>query len=385
LKGGNVLSVTRRRTIIPIPRRFSCIEDPEEALAVFQSLASLADRRALKEVFFDHSACETLELGASVVMDVIALELRRVWRARRHQTTFAGAYPGSVRVREVLQTTGLVKNLGVFDKILRDSRRFELLSLISGRRGKTSARKSSSHENAAQALAEYLDRCLERQGHRLTRDGLRLVANIVSEILNNAEEHSGGPPWHVIGYMYQEDGGVGECSIAIFNLGDTIFETLTDPTASPQLKGELRELSSLHRSRGLFGVTWTEETLWTLYSLQEGVSRFTGQAQGRDRGFGTVRMIELFQKLGQTTGGVRRPRMCLMSGSTHISFDGTYQMGPRRDREGRKVIAFNAENDLSMKPDSSAVKSLNGFFPGTLISMEFFLDKAYLKTAVGGG
>lgn len=129
------------------------------------------------------------------------------------------------------------------------------------------------------------------------------------------------------------------------------------------------------------GDSWQREDLWTLYSLQEGVSRFKDTPEGIDRGQGTVHLIELFHKLGKRKSGEETPKMCLISGSTYILFDGKYQMQPTERRgEKRKIIAFNKQNDLAKKPDSDYVKRFNGFFPGTLISMSFFLDKEYLKT-----
>jgi hypothetical protein len=62
--------------------------------------------------------------------------------------------------------------------------------------------------------------------------------------------------------------------------------------------------------------------------------------------------------------------MAILSGKTHILFDGTYQMAP--DASGRNVIAFNAQNDLSSKPDPKYVRNLGGDgFPGTVISIRF--------------
>ena len=43
------------------------------------------------------------------------------------------------------------------------------------------------------------------------------------------------------------------------------------------------------------------------------------------------------------------------------------------------LIAFNEENDLSKKPDSKYVKRIDENLPGTMISMEFYLDKEYIE------
>ena len=74
--------------------------------------------------------------------------------------------------------------------------------------------------------------------------------------------------------------------------------------------------------------------------------------------------------------------MILLSGSTHILFDGKYQLkeGHKGDSNGRLTIAFNQYNDLTRRPDPDYVRSLKGFFPGTLISMRFSVDNRYLSS-----
>lgn len=49
----------------------------------------------------------------------------------------------------------------------------------------------------------------------------------------------------------------------------------------------------------------------------------------------------------------------------------------------RDVIAFNATNDLSVRPDSGAVISLgDARFPGTLITIEIPLASSFLEEEI---
>ena len=124
---------------------------------------------------------------------------------------------------------------------------------------------------------------------------------MVGEILTNAEEHSSLKKWHIIGYLSQEGiSGPGQCQLAIFNFGKTIYETLTEQDACDIVRGQMEKLSDLHERKGFFGHYWTKESLWTLYSLQEGVSRFASRDREYSRGMGTVKMIDFFQKLEET-------------------------------------------------------------------------------------
>jgi hypothetical protein len=207
-------------------------------------------------------------------------------------------------------------------------------------------------------------------------------------VLDNAEQHAGGSPeWYTIGYYDRledpEDGGT--CHIVLLNFGQTIYESLNSEQTSPEMIRAIKDLADTHRSRGWFKVMaknfdilfpiWEEQALWTLYSLQEGVSRFRNLQGGEDRGNGTVKMIEFFSDVASGN-----PQMALVSGRTHIFFDNKYKMATRTVAGGeqRKVIAFNESNDLNERPDHHYVKSISGNFPGTLISLRFQLRRADL-------
>jgi hypothetical protein len=175
--------------------------------------------------------------------------------------------------------------------------------------------------------------------------------------------------------------GTGECHIVIFNYGKTIYETLIDPSTSNELKLKLHQLSDLILSRGWFPRTVTsrrnlnEECLWTLYALQDRVSRFYDQPGGQDRGNGTIKMIEFFEQLA----GHAPMRMCVLSGGAYILFDGSHRLkAVPRNGEQLKIIAFNDENDLSIAPDSEYVRPVEPYFPGTIVDIRLILDRAVL-------
>jgi hypothetical protein len=229
------------------------------------------------------------------------------------------------------------------------------------------------------------------EGYRLRDEQMSTLVDLIAEVLGNAEEHSGrpntasSPAWYAIGYHKRsaDPAKGGECHIVLFNFGDSIFQSLNSPETSDMLKKEISNLADVHRASGFFELIaevakgllllrtqfWKEDALWTLYALQEGVSRFRHQPGNEDRGNGTVRMIEFFRKLASS-----KPKMVILSGRTWILFDGTHSLKTIvKDGEERKVIAFNAENDLSLPPESKYVRTLDRHFPGTLVSLKFTL------------
>ena len=44
----------------------------------------------------------------------------------------------------------------------------------------------------------------------------------------------------------------------------------------------------------------------------------------------------------------------------------------------RGIIAYNKDNDIFQPPETNYVKRLKKYFPGTVISLNFFLDREYL-------
>jgi hypothetical protein len=173
---------------------------------------------------------------------------------------------------------------------------------------------------------------------------------------------------------------LGHCHIALFNFGRTICESLLEDAASDELKSRIDALIAKHNERGflrsLLHPNWEEESLVTLFALQEGVSRLSFTKKGVDRGNGTVNMIEFFHQLGG-----KSQRMCLISGRTYILFDGIFELEKKITGRGeeRRVIAFNRANDLEAPPDREYVKTLPIGFPGTIISIRFDLDRSNLE------
>merc|ERR1711916_213088 len=124
-------------------------------------------------------------------------------------------------------------------------------------------------------------------------------------------------------------------------------------------------------------------TLITLYALQEGVSRKRVDDildDDFDRGTGTMKLIRHFMSIGRKADGTK-PLLSITSGKAHIKFDDTYSV----ERIDQRNIAFlNRENNVNDLPDERFVKYLRNKFPGTVISMQFYLDRSYIESVLEG-
>lgn len=275
----------------------------------------------------------------------------------------------------------MIKDLDVTQELLSEEQKSKL-NLFNkrsvGNLQKITSGSSAPSESAAKKFVDYINACLARINKGLTMDAIDLLSEYAGEVLANAEEHGGLGDWTIRGY-YDPLHDEHNCEIAIFNFGKTIAETFIELPKDSYAFQVVQPYIELHNKNGLFSDKWTKETLLTLVALQGDISSKNVSITS-DRGQGTVEMIQFFQKIHTECceSGYVKSKMAVLSGSTHILFDGSYQM--LEDSYGRKIIAFNKENSLALPPDNNCVKGFNSIlFPGTIISMKFILEETSLK------
>jgi len=347
-------------------------------------IISVARDTAVKNLHISHYGCESVDLGASTVMDVIIMEAKREWEIRKKHEILSGTYSNNAKVNEILKVAGLLKHIGHFDSKLPTEieNKYNMFHLIIGSKDLDSPfKRSSQAEITTTDLTLYFDKLLNKINYSLTETGKNRLSKLVGEVIDNAEQHSSNMKWYITGSMDEDN----ICSITILNFGDSIGLTLSEANLNENAKRTIHSLIGEHTKRGLFQFkeTWSEENLWTLFALQEGVSRLNINP-GDTRGHGTVSMIEFFLELS-SKNAISLPKMVLLSGNTYILFDGEYKLNNvKYGHETRKIIAFNDKNDLKYKPDSNYVKKLKYVFPGTLISMKFCLEEDFLNKKFRG-
>lgn len=351
---------------IKVPESFSFLRTPKQSISVIRALARRRGAH-LRGVVFDHSAVKEFDLAAECTLDIVAIDLRRENRGRK--LILRGHLPEDDRARRFIRAVGIIKNLSVAQHYLpeEEERRLKIFKM------RTRRNTTASPLYKAQVLKEfvdYIDECLVEHGFKLRPEERARLLIYAGEILDNAEEHAGMREWSIVGYV-DTDSEDHLCEIAIFNFGRSFAETFSSLSQNSYAYKEVAPYLDQHRRKGFFNTGWREEDLLTLVALQGHVSS-KNTSSSTTRGQGTVDIIKFFQKVHLECVGTAGPcaEMAILSGKTHILFDGTYQMAP--DASGRNVIAFNAQNDLSSKPDPKYVRNLGGDgFPGTVISIRF--------------
>jgi hypothetical protein len=165
--------------------------------------------------------------------------------------------------------------------------------------------------------------------------------------------------------------------LAILNFGNTIYEKFSDPNCpNIEIVEKMRNLSNSYNKRNLFFIKeFEEETLWTLYALQEGVTSIA-PTQYKKRGHGSIQFIDSFFNIkGKDQVEDKVSRMTILSGNSKITFDGTYNISEKIvDGDQFKFMTFNNSGNIEDKPDQKFVKFVDNYFPGTIISAKILFN-----------
>ncbi|KYG90889.1 hypothetical protein A0U40_17625 [[Bacillus] sp. KCTC 13219] len=392
-------SIKSKSTLLKIPKSFSLFHNPDQVIKTLNIIHRISKDGSISDLKFDHSECEELELGASVIMDIFVINALGYRKLKNNELGLSGIYSKNHHVNTILNVSGLVKTLNLddeIDDIVNNTHGIEKLDLIMGGKNTQTLKVNTTMDSgtASTHLAEYFNSCLHTQGYQLEPEGMSQITEMVGEVLDNSAIHSGEfSQWFMLAnyFIVNNESEYGECNIVMFNFGQTIYEGMHKMFGNPdskydetsiKMRDNLYKLSETHKSKGFFKKTWTEETLWTLYALQDGVSRCLSK-EDPTRGTGTVKMIEAFQKIGSTADG-KEPEMCLISGRSHILFTSQYALSENEGhKHSRQIIAFNKENNLYSPPDKDYVKTMSNYFPGTIITMKFYLDRKYMEKIRG--
>lgn len=348
---------------IVIPDVFSFAKNAYNTINVIKEIAYAA--RNGYSIFINHSFCGEIDLAASLVMDSILIEYKNVTSKLKLKVKLAGQLSNNAKVNDILKFSGILHNLDI--EKTKDNSRFQLLPLT----------KNENSGIMTTKIIDYYKNCLNTKGYTLSPKGELYFSKMIGEVINNCSDHGGNDvQWYALGHYFKSDG---ECNLAIFDFGDTIYNGLKNNVLSEKTTAKLQKLTSYHKN--LFSSV-DEELLWTLFSLQHGISRLNS-CQDETRGQGTIDLIDSFQKLGMKydNGKIEKPIMSIVSGNISILFDGKYSIQENEDE--LKVIAFNSNNDLKMPPDNKYVKNIHNFFPGTIISIRFFIDRQYIQELKG--
>lgn len=358
------------RVYLAVPDVFCFSREPDKAISFLRKVYSCAMNTQVSEIRFDHLNCNCLGACASTIMDVILLECKKHRIICKKPIIYSGLLTDDGRasknddVDKLLKASGLLKHLKVSNLQSGEIERLELI-------------KNEDSPIVAAKIIEYIDKTLHRHGMELTREGKNHFGKLLGEIADNCGQHGGeDATWYTLGhYSTDKKTGMGKCKLVIFDFGETIYDGLKK--SPPRMQKKINHY--VRQALKFFVRKESEETLYTLFSLQQRVSRL--EQKDIVRGNGTITFIDAFQDIFETENPNAKSLLSITSGRCNILFDGTYRLKSESFGHGyiNKVIAFNKENRLNIAPDKRYVHTLKNRFPGTVISMELYIDDALLK------
>ncbi|KPF78359.1 hypothetical protein IP88_04240 [alpha proteobacterium AAP81b] len=164
--------------------------------------------------------------------------------------------------------------------------------------------------------------------------------------------------------------------IAFLSVGQSIAESLE--TAAPDIKERLNGYLADHWQCGC-----SPATLATVFALQDTITCDPKAREGRSGGTGLQDMLDFVNTLGAGQEG-NGSRVTIVSGRSCIRMRAPYIMGVREGGEATKprLLWFNKENTAREPPDSEFAFDLEQPLSGTLVSIAFTLDPAFLRKQV---
>ena len=373
---------------LQIPKKFSILSNPEPSYKVLKQIVEAITFQNCNKLHLDYKDCEFCDLETQVFLDSILKSFDRYAkmcnRIKLSHFVSIKEIGGRNIHKESLQR--MINSVGSPVELINRQIHFKGVEAFRLRhidsRDVTKLKFEGQKEMDSTDLIDYVENCLKRFNKTLTQDAKNSLGTILGEIISNAEEHSTLNNRYLIGYMEEtskEQSHYGILNIVIMNTGKTIYERFKYPDKDENINNEcvnrMQELSDKFTKKGLFSANeFTEENLWTLYSLQGGVSIVPKNI--RLRGSGTISFIKSFFSLKGSTDVDNVSRMSIISGNTRIDFDGSYQISETRDDNNRKLerMTFNRTNSLYDKPDSKYVYTTKYYFPGTLISAQLLIN-----------
>jgi len=366
-----------------VPEIFSLIENPNESFKFLKKLFYTLYYQSSEVVVIDYIYCKHIDVDASACMDILLADFVNHYREssrRGHVIRLKTIKPInfhiSDNVKRTLYSIGVFRNLkgirikypGVIEFPLR----------IGDNRDPNKTKLKEIHETQ---IVDYILSCLEKTNRTLSITAQTQLSRVIGEVIANAEEHSDTRYRYAIGYFLQNDESteqIGDFNLCIFNFGRTIYESFKFNCKNGDVLDKMKSLSDEFTKRKLFKpAKYEEETLWTLYALQDGVTRFDNW----NRGHGSIKFIESFFNLRGEQNQDNPSKLVIISGNTRIVFDGSYGITEKVNSRGNKfqVMTFNNSGDITEPPDEKFVTFADNFFPGTIISAKIYINKESIR------
>lgn len=365
------------------PTEFSFEEYGEDSITFFKIMMSsylLSD----DSITIDFTNCKSIDISNATLLDIIIKELNKIKRAYNQKYYYQTNKKIKYIASKHSKTNKCLFAFELIDKIddINEGEGYLYLGLKKGW-----AKRTSYKENYKGAICkevrEFINNALQQSNAILNATGTNKIDRLLSEIFNNAEDHSILNEWYVNGVAYKNivnDEPIVELNLSILNLGFSIAEGILNTRRdNTEVFNVTEEWYAKHKKqmRKWGNPKFQEEDLYSLYCLQEGISRL--KYKDESRGNGTMNFLRAFIELGAF--GVVNPEykshLNIISGKNIVNCDN--ERAPYEDENGTFWLSLNQENDLGKLPDPKYLKRTRQYFPGTFLEVKIYLNKTFFK------
>jgi len=369
-----------------VPKQFSLIDYPQETFGFIKNVLGALLSKKYTEVIIDYTQCDRLDLGAQVLLDIILKEIISFYNkcitfksTKSIVKRIGGKCKPKTDIEKLLYSVGSPAIHS--NKTIQFSDIVPYKLCIHNRdEGGDPIKIREQKDLDTTKLVDYVLDSLKKINRTLAPEKLDDLSIVIGEILINAEEHSTTKHRFSIGYSQElnENGNhFGIFKLIILNFGKTIYDKFKDPDCpNKEVVKKMRNLSEQYTKKKLFFFkSFEEETLWTLYALQDGVTSVAPERYIK-RGNGSIQFIDSFFNIkGRMDEKDEISKMTILSGNTNITFNGSYNITKKNiDGEEFKYMTFNDTGNIEDKPDINFVKFVDNYFPGTIISAKILFN-----------
>jgi hypothetical protein len=364
---------------INMPKNFCIYSYPEKVLQHCWETFKTIITTNVDRVEIDHTTTQKYSLGAEVLFAISAREANNSRAINKiNKVEFQGANPTNSEHLTVINSIGIISELDAFCVGVpqQDARLEHVFKDESFSHDTASSAGDDKKNRTATEVITHLRTCLHDHKLKIELAAIELLRGCIAEILDNAIEHSGlnHPAWFIRSYLNNNNKNQ-HFELCIFNFGNTISETFSKlDKNSFARKTHADPYAKKHKG------TIPVDALYSVVALQGRVSSKNENSRG-SRGQGTIALIEAFEKIFSDYVGLRGKNksdescvMNIISGRSHIHFDGTYSskkiIDPQSSAE-RVIYPFNHQSKLAIAPDSKFIKTFKkSFFQGTMINIK---------------
>lgn len=370
---------------ITIPANFSIEENNIIFRRTIGELIHSIFNKPNKEITLDFSQCKKTDEPTIFFLNIILMEVKQYYKNLNNKLVIKDKILRLHLIKsqdnKVNRLLFLYKNIKDFDfdnfDFQSDDIPYKHLGYLKGEKAQKHYLENKKNFFTTQ-IVEYLNACLEVSNYNFSPTGRNELEGIISEVLNNAEDHSPMNTYYVtstfsLNIAEKKEDLVGVLNINFLNFGYSFHDGLEQNKESNyEIYKILEEKSKSENFK-----SFTKEEIFTLLALQDGISRlkFTDES----RGTGTMKFITCFMNFGDFEDPSKNfiPHLKIFSGRTLVVCNKKYKPYLKDDRY---CLSLNAENDLNFKPDKNNLKSLETNFPGTMISVKVYLNENNLNT-----